>query len=80
MKSNTLQQVVPYNREQLHWHLNNNAFGMSPETIEQIISQCEGLNEGLHLLTDEIAPNTGVSFGEMLTDLQIDYNDYLITI
>lgn len=68
------QQIIPYTREQLQWHLTGNVFGLTTNTIERIIGQCEGLNEGLYDLNDEVAPDTGISFAEMLDDLKIDYN------
>lgn len=69
------QQIIPYTREQLQWHLTNNGFGLSQNTIGHILDQCEGLNEGLDDLNDEISPDTGVSFADMLDDLKIEYND-----
>lgn len=67
--------IIPYNETQLRWHLTNNVMGLSPDTINKIIQDCNDVNEGLKELTSEIGPNTGVSIADMLDDLKIDYNE-----
>ncbi len=67
-------QIIPYNSEQLRWHLTNNAFGLSDKTANKIIKQCELVNSGTLSIHDKIAPKSNVTIGDMLDDLQIDYN------
>jgi len=70
--------IIPYTSQQLYWHLNNNVWGMNRETVDKIVEQCNLVNMGEMLLTDEIAPGSGVTVAEMLDDLKIEYNEMAI--
>lgn len=68
--------IIPYTSEQLTWHLQNNVQpSINKQTIQKIVEQCNLVNMGEMELTDEIAPGSNITVADMLTDLNIDYND-----
>lgn len=69
-----MTMVIPYTSQQLLWHLGNNVFRLNRETQEKIVEQCQLVNMGIMRLTDEIAPQAGITIAEMLEDLNIEYN------
>lgn len=68
----TIEKIIPYERHAIEWHLSANC-GYDHYGIKGICDLIDQVNEGSKELSDEIAPNTGVSIAEMLDDLKIDY-------
>jgi hypothetical protein len=66
-------QIIPYNANQLYWHLTYNVFGLASQTIDKIVEQCNLVNEGKMDLDDEIVKGSGVTMADMLEDLKIDF-------
>lgn len=66
------QQIIPYTREALQWHLTNNVLGLTDYTISNICDTCEKVNAGKLSLEDD--PMIGCSIAEMLDDLKIEYS------
>lgn len=67
--------IIPYSSETLTWHLSSNVFGLSPQTIDGIVRNCQSINEGNSDLDEEMLTGCGFTNRDMLDDLQIDYNN-----
>lgn len=71
-----MSRIIEFTPNQIRWHLENNVHeALNEETIEKIVVQCTRINMREINLSDEIAPGSGVSIQDMLTDLKIDFNE-----
>lgn len=73
MRTKPQQQIIPFSREAIQWHLQSNVIGLTDYTIQNILNRCDQLNDGTITLDQDIM--TGCTMAEMLDDLKIEYND-----
>jgi hypothetical protein len=73
-KTFNMSNIIPYNSEQLRYHLANNVQPYLNHTaIEAIVKICGKVNAGEMSLDDQIAPNMNepCTVAEMIEDLKI---------
>lgn len=67
-----MTNTIPYNADQLRYHLANNVQPyLNYTAIEAIIKVCDKVNAGELSLDDIIAPHTDCTVAEMIEDLKL---------